>query len=100
MKKYFVRRGNFANNYNLYHAETQKELAALPQDAEQITRKEAEGLCIDERRRRKENPAFSGYADPMIYPADYDGSAESWESQPKKFIVNGYIIERRQEVTK
>lgn len=100
MKKYFVRHNNFGNNYNLYHAETQKELAALPPDVEQITRMEAEKLALSEQQRLKDNPNFSGYADYMIFPADYDRSTESWENQPEKFIVGRYIIERKREVVK
>src|SRR5699024_5336693 len=74
MKKYYIVRGNFANVYTLFWADGPEMEAKLPENAEQINRKEAENLCRDEKWRRKYDFAFSGYASSTIFPAGYAGS--------------------------
>ena len=63
MKRYFVKYGDFRNQYALRYIEGD---TAAPDGWERITRKEAKALAKAERDRRKENPAFSGYADAEI----------------------------------
>lgn len=70
MKKYFVKYGDFGNAYSLRWAEQGDN---IPEGWEPITRKEAEKLARAERDRRKDNPAFSGYADRYIAPFEPDG---------------------------
>lgn len=93
MKKYFVNYyRNFANTYNLAWAETPEQLKKADSEGwEQITRKEAERLCSAEKYRRKSNPSFSGFADIVILPIDYQGGAE-WINDPR-MEQNGYIID-------
>lgn len=89
----------FGNTYNLLYADTQEELKMIPEDAERITRKEAEALCAQENYRRKYDRSMSGYADSMIYPVSMtemeqmylheDGSGRS------KYYKNGYIWEKK-----
>ncbi len=83
MKKYFIVPGNFANQYSLFWTtdagmypdaasyehkfNTAEFLEKYPQ-AEQITREKAIAYARAERKRRKENGAFSGYADTYIHP--------------------------------
>lgn len=83
MKKYYIVRGNFANAYSLYwvtdegyypDAESYKckfntadFLGAYP-NAEQITRRQAIAYAREERKRRRDNGHFSGYADTYIHP--------------------------------
>ena len=93
-KHYWVRRGDFANQYTLGYTETaEQEEWAEQAGCERITRKEAEQLCRDERYRERHDSAFSGYADsvilPVWYPADRD-----WRDDPKCTLC-GYIVERR-----
>lgn len=67
MKSYWVKYGEFANNYSLRKAWNASEGCCLILAGYQrITRKEAERLASAERRRRKENPQFAGYADDTI----------------------------------
>lgn len=70
MKKYFVKYGDFGNVYSLRWAE---DGDAIPAGYEQITRKKAEQLARAERRRRKDEPMSSGYADSYIFPFTPDG---------------------------
>lgn len=89
-KQYFVSYYlDFGNTYSLYYAECPEDFAALPANAERISRRRAFELCARERRARKEDPAFSGFADSRIAPAagDYD--------QQDVYGVIGYIIPRR-----
>lgn len=83
MKKYFAVEGNFANAYRLFWTtdngmypdapdynrkfNTEDFLADHP-NAKQITRKEAIRLAREERKRRKENPSFAGYASRYVEP--------------------------------
>lgn len=92
MKKYFVVYGEFSNQYALFwttdkeyypDAESYKRkfdtaefLAEYP-TAERITRKQALALARAERRRRRENGMFSGYADRYVKP--YGAACEAVE---------------------
>ncbi len=96
MKQFFVcYHRDFGNTYNLFYAECQEDFDALPGNAKRITRREAEQLCREENDRRRDDPAFSGYADNVIYPAagDFD---EYWylgdDGLPRKSV--GYIVPR------
>lgn len=67
MRKYYVHYyRDFANTYNLYYADADHE---VPESWVRITRKTAEELARRERRARKNDPGFSGYADTAIFPA-------------------------------
>lgn len=83
MKKYYIVHSDFTNVYNLFwvtdegyrpNAENYKRkfntaefLADYP-NAEQITRKQTIAYARAERKRRKENGYFSGYADRYVHP--------------------------------
>lgn len=72
MRKYFIRRGEFWNQYDLAYAENAQECAALEAIGfTRESRKHAEHDARVERDRRKYDQAFSGYADDIIYPAMY-----------------------------
>lgn len=93
MKKYYIVRGNFANIYSLFWAEGPEMEKLLPEDAERISRKEAERLAAAENYRRKHTPSSSGYADIAIYPA-----GTCWDFCPESdpnYKKSGYIWERR-----
>lgn len=94
MKQYFVHYyRDFGNTYNLFYTENAEETkAAIESGYERITRKQAIELCRAEIRRRKDNPAASGYADSAIYPFSA-GQDEDFENYP--WTKNGYIVERR-----
>ncbi len=64
MKKYFIVPGAFANTYSLYWV---RRGETVP-NGEEITRGEAVRLCRVERKRRKYDPYFAGYADMYIFP--------------------------------
>lgn len=73
-RKYFVVRGNFDNQYQLFYTTddckkftTEDFLKEYP-NAEHITRAEALRLARAERARRKFDPGFAGYADRYVYP--------------------------------
>ena len=71
--KYWIKRGDFANQYFLEYTRTpQQAIKAKEEGFEQITRKEAERLCRAERDRAKYDQAFSGYADDRIWPFGID----------------------------
>lgn len=79
---YYVRYGSFSNVYALLAVTDEVDqswLTAANNDHrqfgapewERITRKECRRLRNAERRRRKENPSFSGYADADVMKAKY-----------------------------
>ena len=91
-RKYYVYYyRDFANTYELYWASTPEMEAALPREAEQISKKEAVRLCIAERERRKYDAAFSGYASTHICPADYHD--QSMIAVDSGYKLNGYVWE-------
>ena len=91
MRKYFVKYwANFGNTYNLAYTDTDAQAAEAEANGwERITRKQAESKCADENRARSSDPAFSGYADSLIYPYGYDGD---WQND-RRAEKNGCIIE-------
>lgn len=90
MKRFYVHYGDFANTYRLAWAETPEQVEEAKNNGyERITRKEAENLCAEENRRRKENPSFSGYASNVIYPVEY---VDNWENDEKMY-KDRYIID-------
>ena len=93
MKRYYAKYYlDFSNTYNLAYAETEsEEKQAKEQGYERITRKEAEHLCALENQRRKDDPAFSHYADTVILPIGYD---DYWRND-RNMVLSGYIVERR-----
>lgn len=79
---YYVRYGSFSNVYALLAVtdEIDQSMLTAANDAhrqfgapewERITRKECRRLRNTERRRRKEDPSFSGYADTDVMKAKY-----------------------------
>ena len=85
MKQYYIQRGRFRNEYSLYWAETPEEIQLAVENAyERISRQEAISFCRAERRRRKENPAFSGYADAHIFPIQPQSA--------KEYMIDGYLF--------
>lgn len=75
---------DFSNTYRLYYAPAG---VPVPKEWKHITRKRAIHLCIRERRARREDPAFSGYADIYIFPAwTANYSCDAREK------VNGYVL--------
>lgn len=78
MKKYYVDFGkeNFGNRYSLFYTVANE---SVPETAERITRKEAITYARAERARRKNDSAFSGYADTYIYPF-------GWRADPALYL--------------
>lgn len=79
---YYVRYGSFSNVYGLLAVtdEIDQSMLTAANDAhrrfgaptwERITRKECRRLRNAERRRRKEDPSHSGYADAEVMKAKY-----------------------------
>lgn len=79
---YYVRYSNFANIYGLLAVTDEMDQAMLTAvnddrrrfgapEWKRITRKECRRLRNAERRRRKENSSFSGYADADVMKAKY-----------------------------
>ena len=92
MKKYFIKYGEFGNTYDVRYTENiAEEAQAIEQGMERISRKEAIGLCARENERRKENPAFSGYASDVILPFGYGGD---WRNDWRLEKI-GRLVERR-----
>lgn len=91
MRKYFVQYGNFGNTYSVCYTENYAEEAqAIERGMERISRKEAIELCARESARRKEDPAFSGYASDVILPFGYD----DWRNDGNMEKI-GRLIERK-----
>lgn len=87
-KQYFVHYyRDFGNTYTLLYAECPEDFAALPENAERITRREAVQLCRDENDRRNYHASNSGYASNVIIPAA--GDCCEWDTP------SGYIMPRR-----
>lgn len=78
MTKYYVDFGTekFGNRYSLFYTVADE---SAPETAERITRKEAITYARAERARRKNDSAFSGYADTYIYPF-------GWRADPALYL--------------
>lgn len=86
---------DFGNTYNLLYADTEDELKMIPEDAERITRKEAESLASRENYRRKYDGSFSGFADNAVYPVTMT-QEEIWDlPNSRKYYKDKYIWERK-----
>ena len=79
MRKYFVKYGSFANQYSLVYTNSSvDDENALRDGYTRIPRRDAERLAAIERGRRKEDKAFSGYADDAIYPYGVDADFDNY----------------------
>ena len=95
MKKYYIfYYKDFGNTYSLFWADSPEMEAELPEGAERITRNQAEAKCREERRLRKFDPAFGGYGDAEIFPADYDREFYDIRNNPN-FFLDGFIWEKK-----
>lgn len=91
-KKYFVHYGQAANVYSLRWVDnTEDETLLREHGYEQITRKEAIALAMKERKHRKEDPSFSGYAEDHIFPVWNGDEAMRWSMYHRS---NDIIVER------
>ena len=80
-RKYFIRYPrNFANEYDLAWCYD----VPVRGGWQRITRGEALFFAKREAARRREDPAFAGYASTMITPIDYTGEP----------VLSDYFIER------
>ena len=104
MKHFYIRYPrNFGNEYSLAWVESGSAAEKTMQEDgwERINRKTAIRKCAEERYRRRTDRAFSGYADSVIFPIDYDPEREyvtvyDLDSPRCKWYTNdGYIIERK-----
>jgi hypothetical protein len=82
----------FGNTYNLYHAPADF-VPPANYGWERITRKDAERKAREERRRRRDDPAFSHFASAYILPHDL-GEEEDYFDH-RRFVIDGVIIRRR-----
>lgn len=87
MKNYYIIRGNHTNAYNLVWAPKGVEVPG----GERISRQEAITYAREERKRRKTNPMFGGYANIYVYPYDCE------EANNPNYILrhldcSGYIV--------
>lgn len=65
MKKYFIVSGQFANQYSLFWT---TDAGYYPGAASYQRKFNTIAYARAERKRRKENEAFSGYADCYVHP--------------------------------
>lgn len=94
-RQYFVHYyRDFGNAYDLLYADTENELNLIPDEAEHITRKEAEALAAAENYRRKYDRNFSGYADNAIYPVTMNEEDKMHLANSDKYYKSGYVWER------
>ena len=91
-RNYFVKYyRDFGNTYSLAYTENLKEYKdALDHGWEHISRQRAIDLCVAERRRRKEDPAFAYNADSYVYPYD----TEDAPFIRLQLSPNGYMMVR------
>lgn len=102
MKHFYIRYPrNFRNEYSLAWVESGSAAEKTMQEDgwERINRKTAIRKCIEERYRQKTEPAFSGYADSIILPIDFDPYKENhpiYDPTGRKWFTNDrYIYERK-----
>lgn len=93
-KHYWIKRGEFANQYDLEYTITpEQEYQAWHQGYEPITRKEAVKLCRAERDRRNNDPMFAGYADDRIWPFGVDRAVVHGSKAYEDSYGCGFVIE-------
>ena len=83
---------DFGNTYNLFHAPADFN---APESWERITRKKAEQLARDERNRRRDDPAFSGFASSLILPHDLGENEDFYDH--RRFVIEGVIVSRKED---
>ena len=85
---YFIRWGQFRNQYDLAWADTDEDKTLLSRIGfSRTSRKEAERLAREERWRRVFDQAFSGYADNAVYPAGYySAKVQNGPSDPRNWL--------------
>lgn len=88
---------DFANEYVLMYTQNEADVAALPKGSERIYYSQAAKFCADENRRRRHNPAFSGYASNTIVPASYDWTKEGPLENGRHFRLVNYTWIRVQD---
>lgn len=74
-RQYYIIYGNFANQYKLRYCDSKEDMRRLQgvyDNAERITREEAIKYARNERSRRLNDYAFSGYADIAVFPVYSD----------------------------
>lgn len=87
MRTYYVRYHRFCNSYEVVWCPAGKKLDV--EEWMRITRRKAIELCAAERRRRKVNPAMSGYASTHIWPYNETPGHNRFFATD----VSGYIVE-------
>lgn len=100
MKTYYIRYGDFGNEYDLAWADNKDDGKYLIRNGfERVPRKYAESRARAERWRRQVDQAFSGYADDDIKPAKYwilyeHKEASGWllEEDPLMLLYNKYKL--------
>lgn len=97
MKHYYLTTTSHTNCYTVYYSETktdeQVRLEHFP-NAERISAKEAERLCVEERKRRRENPMFSGYSPTVILPFEYYDWSQDSAMAFGRLFKRRYCLER------
>ena len=88
---------DFANEYVLMYVQNDADREAIPEGAVQISYAEAKKFCTDENQRRRNNPAFSGYASNTIVPAAYDWVKDGRLENGRHFRLNNYVWYRVEE---
>ncbi len=88
---YIERTADFGNTYNLFHAPADFK---APDSWERITRKQAEQLARAERSRRRDDPAFAGFASSVILPHELGENEDIYNH--RRFVIEGVIVSRRE----
>ena len=89
-KNYYIRRGNFANQYDLCWTYNS---GILPDYWERISRKDAIYYASAEADRRKWNPSMSGYAPQYILPCGYDECDLNPYDNGIRYTIKNRIVE-------
>ena len=89
MNCYYIKRGNFANQYGLCYTPAGQK---LPEGWERITRKEASYYASQEAGRRKYNRSMSGYAPQYVLPYGMEESDMRELYTPEQYTVRDRIV--------
>ena len=86
---------DFGNCYHLYYAPADF-VPPADWNWERISRKEAERLASAEKQRRKDDPAFSHFADAYIFPHDWNREEDDlfWAIARGEIEIDGVILRR------
>lgn len=82
-RSYWVRHGDFGNVYSLRWSYGFVD----DNDFVKISFRDAVRLCVQERRRRKNDESFSGYADTYIYPFGVDHESDLYYDDKNPYIL-------------